>query len=69
MSQPIPLAAQIACVARELTMRYRVYPNMVLRGKITQAEMDHELACMHAVQATLQRLDAEPMLFPVNSEA
>lgn len=53
---------QVQCVERELKLRHRVYPSLVKRGRMTQAQMDHEIACMQAVLATLERL-AQPMLF------
>lgn len=53
---PIPLAAQIKCVEREIAMRMRVYPRRVSVGRMTQAAADDETACMRAVLATLRGL-------------
>lgn len=50
---PIPIAAQIACVEREIAMRHRVYPRWVAAGKLTQAKADAEIAAMTAVRESL----------------
>lgn len=50
------LTAQIACVARELRYRHKVYPRLVLQGKLTPAQAQHEMLTMAAVLRTLQRL-------------
>ena len=60
----VTIEQQIMCVQREISMRYRVYPNLVTRGKMKQAEAEHEIACMHAVHDTLRSLiQLPPMLF------
>lgn len=55
----VPLAAQIACVERELGMRRSVYPRRVADGKMRQAQADQEVRAMEAVLETLQGLAAE----------
>ena len=50
----ITLDDQIAEVKRELYFRGRVYPGLVSRGKMTQAEADKHTARMRAVLATLE---------------
>ena len=49
------LSAQIACVRREITMRERVYPSFVARGKMKSSAAEYELMAMRAVLATLER--------------
>lgn len=61
-SQLVPLAAQIACVRREISMRERVYPRWVAERKLTLKTADNELAAMHAVLATLERVQASERL-------
>ena len=51
---PIPIAAQIACIEREIAMRERVYPRWVNEGRMKQNKADAELAAMRAVLATLK---------------
>lgn len=51
-----PLADQIACARRELSMRRRVYPMWVSTQRMTQAKADHEIACMEAIVATLEAM-------------
>ena len=65
MSAVVPVSDQVACVAREIKMRERVYPRWVAAEKMTQAKADAELAAMRAVLETLRTLDAEttPSLF------
>lgn len=38
-----------ACLARELAFRRQVYPRQVESGRMTQAEMDREIAVMAAI--------------------
>jgi hypothetical protein len=57
MTGQITLWAQVQCVRREIAMRNRVYRRRVTEGKMTQATADKELAEMHAVYETLQRLE------------
>lgn len=53
---PVPLTEQIVCVRRELGFRGRVYPRQVARGRMSQADADHELRAMQAVLTTLESL-------------
>jgi len=50
------IADQIECVAREIAMRERVYPNFVRSGKKSQGDADAEIAKMRAVLRTLEWL-------------
>ncbi len=47
---------QIACVERKITMRERVYPAWVVKGRMNQEKADLELQCMRAVSRTLNDL-------------
>lgn len=60
MTDNTDLAAQIACVEREIRMRQRVYPRWVGGGKMTQAKADAEISAMEAVHATLVSLRQPP---------
>lgn len=55
----VSLGRQIACVEREITMRERVYPGWVDKGRMTNATADQEIAAMKAVLATLKSLNKE----------
>lgn len=50
------LDAQIACVAREIALRERVYPRFVSSGRMTYGKSQQELETMRSVLATLTRL-------------
>lgn len=52
----VPLETQIAEVQRELALRRSVYPSMVARERLTQAEADTHRGNMEAVLATLEWL-------------
>lgn len=54
MSNPVPLAEQIAAAKREAAMRRRAYPRWVSRGRMTQEKADSEIAAMDAIVATLE---------------
>lgn len=54
MSEPIPIADQAAEAQREVDFRVRVYPNMVMTGRMKQADADRHLARMRAATATLK---------------
>lgn len=49
----ISIQEQIKCVKREIEMRKKVYPNSVLRGRMTAGQKDKEIATMEAVLNTL----------------
>ncbi len=55
----VSLAEQIASVEREIRMRERVYPRWVEQRRMMEKTAEHEIACMHAVLATLRRVAAE----------
>lgn len=48
------LAAQIACVERELRRRHTVYPRQVRAGTLTPEQAQHELLTMASVLRTLR---------------
>ena len=58
-AKPVPLAAQIRCLERELRLRERVYPRWILAGRLKQQVADAELAAMAAALATLRGLAAQ----------
>lgn len=49
----ISIQEQIKCVEREIAMRQRVYPRLVINGKMTAGEKDKQIATMQAVYNTL----------------
>jgi hypothetical protein len=53
------LEEQIAEVQREIVLRKSVYPKLVARGKLTQAEASRQLQLMVEVLKTLRRIDVE----------
>ena len=54
---------QVKCVERELWLRARVYPRWVERGRMTQAQAEHEMEAMATVLATLRKIaEAERLL-------
>lgn len=55
---PIPLAAQIDCVRREIAMRERVYPRWVAASKMKAGKADQEIEAMRAVLHTLEQFAA-----------
>lgn len=54
----VPLREQADAAHRELAMRHRVYPGLVKRGRMTEAEAAREISLMRAIRDTL-RLFAE----------
>jgi len=52
----VSLADQIASVNREIGMRRRVYPSWVRQKKMTEGQVDAEIAAMEAVAETLRAL-------------
>lgn len=54
----VSLIGQIAEVDREISMRQRVYPDQIRRGKMRQAEADLLMGRIHAVRASLVFLKA-----------
>lgn len=59
MSEPITIERQIAAVRREISMRRKVYPGWVQRGRMTQDEADRQIATMEAARATLESVRDE----------
>lgn len=60
-SEPRPkigITEQIACVNRELALRYTVYPKQVKSGKISERLAQQETERMEAVLATLKWVQA-----------
>lgn len=51
---PIPLAAQIAEVERELAMRAHAYPRFVAAGRLKQEAADQQVAALRAALETLK---------------
>lgn len=47
---------QIGEVEFEITMREKVYPSMVARGRMRQSEADYHLSAMKAIRTTLKWL-------------
>lgn len=58
----MPLREQITEVKRELYFRSRVYPGLVGRGKMTQADADKHTERMAAVLLTLEELESKGRL-------
>lgn len=56
MADKVSLTAQIGEVKREIALRRSVYPGLVSRGKMRQAEADLHIAYMTAVLDTLEWL-------------
>jgi hypothetical protein len=54
------LAAQIACIERELRLRHNVSPRLVQQGKMTPPQAQHDLFTMASVLRTLRALAREP---------
>lgn len=50
------------CARRELAMRRRVYPGLVAKGRMTQAEADAEIAMMAQIETEFEPSPA-PDLF------
>lgn len=51
---PIPLAAQIAEIERELAMRSHAYPRFIERGTLKQEAADRQIAALRAALVTLK---------------
>jgi hypothetical protein len=47
---------QIKDVGREIGMRRAFYPRWVASGKLTQAQADHQIACLDDIYAHLKLL-------------
>lgn len=68
----VPIAAQIACVQRELRLRNQVYPSLVDAKRLSQDMADAELETMYAVLRTLRAVQlsqaTQQELFPMAKE-
>lgn len=58
----ISMTEQEKEVQREIAMRKKVYPGLVAKGKMTEADAAHRIEVMEAVLQTLQE-KSEPTLF------
>lgn len=67
MQRLVDLPKQIACVAREIGFRERVYHRWVAAGKMRQEKADYEIAAMKAVLETLkvEQAKRQPSLIPI----
>jgi len=54
------IQAQIAELQREQTMRRRVYPHEVARGRLTQRDADYRMRTLDAAIDTLRAAEARP---------
>lgn len=45
------------CAKREVAQRKRVYPRLVSKGSMSQAEADREIAIMEAIASDYQEKD------------
>lgn len=52
----------IRCIKREITYRQAVYPNLVIRGKMTEGTKNREIALMQAILDVLYELSGEEYL-------
>lgn len=50
----VPMADQVAEVAREVSLRGRVYPHWIKAGRLSQEDADRQLANLRAALATLE---------------
>lgn len=42
-------AEKFACLRREIELRQKVYPRLVERGSLKEADAKHEIECMQAI--------------------
>lgn len=66
MTDSYSISEQIKCVEREIDMRKRVYPRLIISGKMTQGQADRELDLMKAVYQTLHIVNQKHLLKPYN---
>lgn len=71
MAETFTAADKLRCTERELRQRRRVYPRLVEIGRMRQAEVDRETACMEAIAADYraQVSAGRPDLFSKTLEA
>jgi hypothetical protein len=56
VSEPVSLAQQVAEVGREIGMRKHVYPRLVRKRQMTEAEAKDRIARLEAAYQTLKAL-------------
>lgn len=62
-TRTISLVEQIAEIGREIAFRERVYPRLVMDGRMTEDRAAKHMRAMEAVLTTLKRLQAgEPRI-------
>lgn len=50
------LKEMIACVKREVALRYSVYPKLIAKGKMSEEKAEKEKKLMYLVQISLQKI-------------
>lgn len=50
------LNQMIQCAKREVAYRYRVYPKLIAKGKMSVEQAEKEKALMYAIQKALQKI-------------
>lgn len=50
------LEEMIACAKREVAFRYKVYPSLIARGKMTPQQAEKEKSLMYGIQKALQKI-------------
>ncbi len=50
------LKEMIDCVARELSLRYAVYPGRIRSGKMTKEQADREIQLMQMIRNSLKKI-------------
>ena len=55
------ITEQIECARRELKMRQRVYPKLVLSERMSKETALHEVQCMQAIIQTLEDHEQPPL--------
>lgn len=65
----IGIQEQIKCVRRELAYRQKVYPRLVMQGKLDERQAKYQIDVMNAVLDTLLKTPDNDGLFsqPVNN--
>jgi hypothetical protein len=53
---------KMACIDRELKMRKRVFPRLVMHGRMTAIEAEREISIMVAIAEDYRRLVQPPLL-------
>lgn len=50
------LQQMIDCAKREVAFRYKVYPSLIKKGKMTEEQAKREQALMYSIQKALQKI-------------